>query len=264
MYSEHSSPKDFWAKTMPWFSRWQNVTAWLQLIFFVDILLKTPFSAYDTLFVLTNVDTLTLFYLSGNLCHAWRLLHLALIHDKPFNVIRTIVKIACDKNDVDYLNLQNRKYYQTALHLAVLFNRPDVAELLVSTGARVDLLDSRGQTPFHVAAQRGRIQCLVAMAHRGQRDRISRIVNSLDYAGWTSEHKLFKKPTSWALASIRPLSPSSHSSIPLTLYALCAISSPNFFYKFPRLHKYLMTQYSQLFWPCILLKLQRSDRPTEF
>lgn len=43
---------------------------------------------------------------------------------------------------------------EAALHLAVKHKRLDVLELLLSNGARLDVLDSTGKTALHIAARK--------------------------------------------------------------------------------------------------------------
>lgn len=49
------------------------------------------------------------------------------------------------------LNTQNA-YKQTALHLAVLYEKLDVLEFLISKGAQLEVKDIRGETPFFTAS----------------------------------------------------------------------------------------------------------------
>ncbi|XP_063611943.1 ankyrin repeat domain-containing protein 27-like [Penaeus indicus] len=55
----------------------------------------------------------------------------------------------------------------TGLHVACIFGRPTVVELLVSLGADLTATDFRGATPLHYAAQRGHQNALLLLLHAG-------------------------------------------------------------------------------------------------
>ncbi|ESO85665.1 hypothetical protein LOTGIDRAFT_84232, partial [Lottia gigantea] len=54
----------------------------------------------------------------------------------------------------EWLNFQNR-LSQTPLHLAVLTNQPEIVRRLIVGGAQIDIRDHKGNTPLHIAAQKG-------------------------------------------------------------------------------------------------------------
>lgn len=56
---------------------------------------------------------------------------------------------------------------RTALHLACMFGRPAVVDLLVSRGAVLEATDQRGASPLHYAAQRGHQNALLLLLHAG-------------------------------------------------------------------------------------------------
>ena len=45
------------------------------------------------------------------------------------------------------------------IHIAVLRNHPAIVRLLVVAGARLDVRDREGNTPLHLAARRGHVEC---------------------------------------------------------------------------------------------------------
>ena len=49
---------------------------------------------------------------------------------------------------------------QTPLHLAVLTGQPHVVEMLLNHHAIVPAVDRHGNTPIHIAAEKGDSQCL--------------------------------------------------------------------------------------------------------
>ena len=60
------------------------------------------------------------------------------------------------------LSLQNNQGY-SPLHIAVLQNQPAFARRLVVAGAKLDLKDDEGNTPLHLTARRGYVECAEAL-----------------------------------------------------------------------------------------------------
>merc|ERR1719273_2085363 len=60
------------------------------------------------------------------------------------------------------LSLQNNQGY-SPLHIAVLQNQPAFARRLVVAGAKLDLRDDEGNTPLHLTARRGYVECAEAL-----------------------------------------------------------------------------------------------------
>ncbi|XP_040583218.1 NF-kappa-B inhibitor cactus [Lepeophtheirus salmonis] len=58
----------------------------------------------------------------------------------------------------EFLNIQNNHHY-APLHIAVLQNQPNIVRRLVVSGARLDVRDKEGNTPLHLAARRGNVEC---------------------------------------------------------------------------------------------------------
>jgi ankyrin repeat protein len=54
----------------------------------------------------------------------------------------------CDLNAINNM-------MQTPLHVATLANRPEMVRLLISSGAKMGVHDRRGNTPLHLACQKG-------------------------------------------------------------------------------------------------------------
>ncbi len=65
--------------------------------------------------------------------------------------------------DVNAVNAQG----QTALHLAATKDLADIAAILLSRGATVDLTDSQGNTPLHLAVKNGSTAVLPVLAQYG-------------------------------------------------------------------------------------------------
>jgi ankyrin only family protein len=81
-------------------------------------------------------------------------LHLA-IASGYVEVVHALIRMAPHP---DYLSIQNNAMY-APLHIAVLQNQPSVARRLVIAGARLDIQDHEGNTPLHLAARRGNVEC---------------------------------------------------------------------------------------------------------
>ena len=60
------------------------------------------------------------------------------------------------------LSLQNNQGY-TPLHLAVLQNQPAFVRRLVVAGAKLNLRDGEGNSPLHLSARRGYVECAEAL-----------------------------------------------------------------------------------------------------
>lgn len=56
---------------------------------------------------------------------------------------------------------------RTGLHLACIFGRPTMVDLMVGRGAALEARDQRGATPLHHAAQRGHQNALLLLLHAG-------------------------------------------------------------------------------------------------
>ncbi|KAK6177575.1 hypothetical protein SNE40_015649 [Patella caerulea] len=76
--------------------------------------------------------------------------HNSIIQRKPIVAVQVISLAA----SYDWLN-QTNKLSQTPLHLAVITNQPDIVRRLMVAGAQVDVRDSKGNTPLHIACTKG-------------------------------------------------------------------------------------------------------------
>ncbi|XP_078483910.1 ikappaB protein [Ciona intestinalis] len=77
-------------------------------------------------------------------------LQMAIIHEKidlAYDVIQSCTRPAL-------LNVENSTM-QTALHLAVLTDQPEITRCLVAYGANVSCVDKKGNTPLHIASEMG-------------------------------------------------------------------------------------------------------------
>lgn len=88
-------------------------------------------------------------------------LHQAIINKKTEavqNFVRVIETIPAPYTLNQYNNMR-----QTPLHLAVLMDQPEMVELLLRGGTELRLPDRHGDTPVHIAARLGHVQCLEKM-----------------------------------------------------------------------------------------------------
>ncbi|GAB6032330.1 hypothetical protein CHUAL_010970 [Chamberlinius hualienensis] len=82
-------------------------------------------------------------------------LHLAVIHAR-LDIIFTLIYLVPHPS---YLDVQNQ-LLQTTLHLAVLTGQPRVVRRLVLAGASPSIRDRHGNTPLHLACERGELECV--------------------------------------------------------------------------------------------------------
>jgi len=81
-------------------------------------------------------------------------LHLA-IASSHYDVADTLIRLCPSPV---WLCVQNRQSY-SPLHIAVLQNQPQVVRALVVAGASIFAADREGNTPLHMAAVRGYLEC---------------------------------------------------------------------------------------------------------
>jgi len=74
--------------------------------------------------------------------------------------IDRLAAAAASVGELDAVNIR----FQTALHLAIILDRPDIAWLLVSRGASLRRQEQRhGDSVLHLACRLGRTKCLLAV-----------------------------------------------------------------------------------------------------
>lgn len=74
------------------------------------------------------------------------ILHLAVV-GCTLDKVKDLIKIC----DLDAIN----NMMQTPMHVATMANRPEMVELLIFSGAKLNIHDRRGDTPLHLACQKG-------------------------------------------------------------------------------------------------------------
>ncbi|KAJ8355467.1 hypothetical protein SKAU_G00182610 [Synaphobranchus kaupii] len=110
------------------------------------------------------------------------ILHLAIIHEEEefaHHLIELFPK--------DVLDIQNN-LYQTALHLATYLNCPPVVRGLLQKQASLDLQDQEGNTPLHLACERGRTDCATEMSSHTPPRQLSDVMEMQNWGGQTCLH----------------------------------------------------------------------------
>lgn len=85
-----------------------------------------------------------------------RRLHLAIIKPDASVAFRLIEMTRIP----EYLDIQNKNYMHTPLHLAVLTGQSRVVRALVISGASLTTRDRHGNTALHLACKQGDAECV--------------------------------------------------------------------------------------------------------
>ena len=81
------------------------------------------------------------------------------------------------------LDSTNYEFHQTALHLAVLTDQPQIVRFLILCGATADIRDRNGFTPLHLACSRGKAQCVVELTRTVNECETLELLNRCQTAG---------------------------------------------------------------------------------
>jgi ankyrin repeat protein len=105
------------------------------------------------------------------------------------DVVDALVRMAPSP---DYLSMQNYQGY-SPLHIAVLQNQPTFVRRLVIAGARLDYKDREGNTPLHLTARRGHVECAEALlrpvaVHEAQGRVLPQQADVIDQRNVNGEH----------------------------------------------------------------------------
>uniref|UniRef100_A0A3Q3VL53 NF-kappa-B inhibitor alpha n=1 Tax=Mola mola TaxID=94237 RepID=A0A3Q3VL53_MOLML len=109
-------------------------------------------------------------------------LHLAIIHEATDHALQ-MIKLS---HGHPFLNAQNNQR-QTALHLAVITEQPQLVDRLLKAGADPRLADNSGNTALHVACKRGSLACFGVITQNCQRH-LASIVSFPNYSGHNCLH----------------------------------------------------------------------------
>nr|XP_046229924.1 NF-kappa-B inhibitor alpha-like [Scatophagus argus] len=110
------------------------------------------------------------------------LLHLALIHEATDYALQ-MIKLS---HNHPFLNVQNHQR-QTALHLAVITEKPQLVEKLLKAGSDPRLTDNSGNTALHIACKRGSLACFSVITQNCQRH-LASILSFPNYSGHNCLH----------------------------------------------------------------------------
>ncbi|XP_029281050.1 NF-kappa-B inhibitor alpha-like [Cottoperca gobio] len=110
------------------------------------------------------------------------LLHLAIIHEATEHAFQMIIS----SHKHPFLNAQNHQR-QTALHLAVITEQPQLVERLLKAGSDPRLADDSGNTALHIACKRGSLACFGVITQNCQRQ-ITSMVSYPNYSGHNCLH----------------------------------------------------------------------------
>lgn len=114
------------------------------------------------------------------------ILHLAVV-GFTLEKVQDLIKL-CDINAINNM-------MQTPLHVAILANRPEMVQLLVDSNASLNIHDRRGNTPLHLACQRGLLDIveimLVAISTSEQQNgrlAVQKVIETCNFDGLTCLH----------------------------------------------------------------------------
>nr|AHY02161.1 inhibitor kappa B alpha 2 [Epinephelus coioides] len=110
------------------------------------------------------------------------LLHLAIIHEATDHAFQ-MIKLS---HNHPFLNVQNHQR-QTALHLAVITEQPQLVERLLKAGCDPRLADDSGNTALHIACKRGSLACFGVITQNSQQH-ITSMVSFPNYSGHNCLH----------------------------------------------------------------------------
>ncbi|KAM9355601.1 nuclear factor of kappa light polypeptide gene enhancer in B-cells inhibitor, alpha b [Pholidichthys leucotaenia] len=110
-------------------------------------------------------------------------LHLAIIHEAK-DYIRKMIDLS---RNSDFLSAQN-DLRQTALHLAVITNQPDVCHGLLVSGCDPTLVDNSGDTPLHIACRHGNLRCFSVITQYCQPGHLRAAMAMCNYNGRNCLH----------------------------------------------------------------------------
>ncbi|XP_071780988.1 NF-kappa-B inhibitor alpha [Centroberyx gerrardi] len=109
-------------------------------------------------------------------------LHLAIIHEATEHAIQ-MIKLS---HKQPFLNVQNHQR-QTALHLAVITEQPQLVEKLLKAGCDPRLVDDSGNSALHIACKRGSLACFSVITQNCERH-LTSILSFPNYSGHNCLH----------------------------------------------------------------------------
>ncbi|XP_071387174.1 LOW QUALITY PROTEIN: NF-kappa-B inhibitor alpha-like [Centroberyx affinis] len=109
-------------------------------------------------------------------------LHLAIIHEATEHALQ-MIKLS---HKQPFLNVQNHQR-QTALHLAVITEQPQLVEKLLKAGCDPRLVDDSGNSALHIACKRGSLACFSVITQNCERH-LTSILSFPNYSGHNCLH----------------------------------------------------------------------------
>ncbi|XP_034018208.1 NF-kappa-B inhibitor alpha-like [Thalassophryne amazonica] len=110
------------------------------------------------------------------------LLHLAIIHEAHEHALQ-MIRLS---HKHPFLNIQNHQR-QTALHLAVITEQPQLVEKLLKAGCDPQLADNSGNTALHIACKRGSLACFSVITQNCQHH-LASVIAFPNYSGHNCLH----------------------------------------------------------------------------
>ncbi|CAL1586085.1 unnamed protein product [Knipowitschia caucasica] len=110
------------------------------------------------------------------------LLHLAIIHEAQEHVLEMIKQ----SHNHPFLNVQNHQR-QTALHLAVITEQPQLVERLLKAGADPRLADNSGNTALHIACKKGSLASFSVITQNCH-NHLTQLMSFPNYSGHNCLH----------------------------------------------------------------------------
>ncbi|XP_066490814.1 NF-kappa-B inhibitor alpha [Tiliqua scincoides] len=111
-------------------------------------------------------------------------LHLAIIHEEKALSLEIIRQAG---RDPAFLDAQNG-LRQTPLHLAVITDQPEIAEMLLKAGCDPEIRDFRGNTPLHISCEQGSLRGVGVLTQYCQQRHLQSLLQSSNYNGHTCLH----------------------------------------------------------------------------
>ncbi|XP_062378697.1 nuclear factor of kappa light polypeptide gene enhancer in B-cells inhibitor, alpha b [Sardina pilchardus] len=112
-------------------------------------------------------------------------LHMAIIHEAKDHAMKMIDLSVNDP----FLNTQNYQR-QTALHLAVITEQPEVVAHLMRAGCDPLLVDDSGNTALHIACRKGSVTCFSVLTQACSSSQLSTMLTTLNYSGQNCLHQV--------------------------------------------------------------------------
>ncbi|KAM6358704.1 LOW QUALITY PROTEIN: NF-kappa-B inhibitor alpha [Alca torda] len=105
-------------------------------------------------------------------------LHLAIIHEEKALTLEHRCQVCGVTHRSAFL------FLQTPLHLAVITDQPEIADLL-KAGCDLEIRDFRGNTPLHIACQQGSLRSVSVLTQHCQPHHLLAVLQAANYNGHT-------------------------------------------------------------------------------